>query len=93
MDGQKSGNPDTSRRQRDTEASWGCKTIQLTAEKAQSTAQVILHFLELFSTVYMMSCISQSLIWRHNISHKHILDHEARQPYFQDVATASIARK
>jgi len=58
---------ETFRQQRDS--SGGCKTIQLKALNAQSNARVILHFLELFSTIHIMSCISLRLIWHHNHSH------------------------
>ena len=50
-------------------------------------------FLELFSTIYTISYISHCLIWRHNISHSHILNHEVSQPYVQDVHTAAIGEE
>ena len=52
---------------------------------------MILPFLELFSTIYTMSYISQCLIWCHDISH--ILDHQVSQPYVQDVHTAAIGKE
>ncbi len=39
---------------------WGMDTIQLSAAMAQSNATLP----ELFSTIYMMSCISWCLIWQ-----------------------------
>lgn len=45
--------------------------------------------MELFSTIYVMSCISKDLIWRHDISHSYILDHEVRKPFVQDIDTTA----
>jgi len=55
--------------------------------------KVISDNLGLFSTIYMMSCISICLIWCHDISHSHILGHEVSQPYVHDVDTAAVGEE